>query len=82
MSSSFIFILLLLACFGNPRLMEACSCFNLYQLLETMVKNCGDIVHMHVAEKHILHEMVTIVRKKVSTVSRITLFIMYFFLCP
>ncbi|XP_008789328.2 TOM1-like protein 9 [Phoenix dactylifera] len=33
-------------------------------LLETMVKNCGDIVHMHVAEKDILHEMVMIVRKK------------------
>ncbi|KAG1367907.1 Target of Myb protein [Cocos nucifera] len=33
-------------------------------LLETMVKNCGDIVHTHVAEKDILHEMVKIVRKK------------------
>ncbi|KAG1346714.1 TOM1-like protein 9 [Cocos nucifera] len=44
--------------------MEACPCFNLYQLLETIVKNCGDMVHMHVAEKDILHEMVTIVRKK------------------
>ncbi|MED6110603.1 hypothetical protein PIB30_044595 [Stylosanthes scabra] len=26
-------------------------------LLETIVKNCGDIVHMHVAEKEVLHEM-------------------------
>ncbi|CAJ2643286.1 unnamed protein product [Trifolium pratense] len=33
-------------------------------LLETIVKNCGDIVHMHVAERDILHEMVKIVKKK------------------
>ncbi|KAF9681126.1 hypothetical protein SADUNF_Sadunf06G0193100 [Salix dunnii] len=33
-------------------------------LLETMIKNCGDIVHMHVAEKDLLHEMVKIAKKK------------------
>ncbi|XP_031493784.1 TOM1-like protein 9 [Nymphaea colorata] len=33
-------------------------------LLETLIKNCGDIVHMHVAERDILHEMVKIVKKK------------------
>ncbi|XP_050206862.1 TOM1-like protein 9 [Mercurialis annua] len=33
-------------------------------LLETIVKNCGDIVHMHVAEKDILHDMVKIMKKK------------------
>ncbi|XP_022730173.1 TOM1-like protein 9 [Durio zibethinus] len=33
-------------------------------LLETIVKNCGDIVHMHVAERDILHEMVKIVKKR------------------
>ncbi|KAJ8526579.1 hypothetical protein K7X08_029056 [Anisodus acutangulus] len=33
-------------------------------LLETIVKNCGDIVHMHVAVKDLLHEMVKIVKKK------------------
>ncbi|KDP34202.1 hypothetical protein JCGZ_07773 [Jatropha curcas] len=33
-------------------------------LLETIVKNCGDIVHMHVAEKDLLHDMVKIVKKK------------------
>ncbi|KAK4794359.1 hypothetical protein SAY86_012353 [Trapa natans] len=33
-------------------------------LLETIIKNCGDIVHMHVAERDILHEMVRIARKK------------------
>ncbi|KAL3819019.1 hypothetical protein ACJIZ3_004924 [Penstemon smallii] len=33
-------------------------------LLETIVKNCGDIVHMHVVEKDLPHEMVKIVRKK------------------
>ncbi|XP_021739199.1 TOM1-like protein 9 [Chenopodium quinoa] len=33
-------------------------------LLETIVKNCGDIVHMHVAEKDLPHEMVKITKKK------------------
>ncbi|KAF8388968.1 hypothetical protein HHK36_025652 [Tetracentron sinense] len=33
-------------------------------LLETMIKNCGDIVHMHVAERKILHEMLKIIKKK------------------
>lgn len=33
-------------------------------LLETMIKNCGDIVHMLVAERDILHEMVKIVKKR------------------
>ncbi|KAL4194002.1 hypothetical protein AMTRI_Chr05g66580 [Amborella trichopoda] len=33
-------------------------------LLETLIKNCGDIVHMQVAEKDLLHEMVKIVKKK------------------
>ncbi|XP_004501181.1 TOM1-like protein 9 [Cicer arietinum] len=33
-------------------------------LLETIVKNCGDIVHMHVAERDVPHEMVKIVKKK------------------
>lgn len=33
-------------------------------LLETIVKNCGDIVHMHVAQKEVLHEMVKMVKKK------------------
>ncbi|PIA42666.1 hypothetical protein AQUCO_02000247v1 [Aquilegia coerulea] len=33
-------------------------------LLETVIKNCGDVVHMHVAEKGVLHEMVKIVKKK------------------
>ncbi|XP_022962307.1 TOM1-like protein 9 [Cucurbita moschata] len=33
-------------------------------LLETIIKNCGDIVHMHVAEKGLLHEMVKMVKKK------------------
>lgn len=36
-----------------------------FQLLETVVKNCGDIVQMHVAEKGVLHEMLKIVKKKV-----------------
>lgn len=35
-------------------------------LLETIIKNCGDIVHMHVAEKDVLYEMVKIVKKKPS----------------
>ncbi|XP_022750183.1 TOM1-like protein 9 [Durio zibethinus] len=33
-------------------------------LLETIIKNCGDIVHMHVAERDVLHEMVKIVKKR------------------
>ncbi|KAI3687089.1 hypothetical protein L1987_80780 [Smallanthus sonchifolius] len=33
-------------------------------LLETIMKNCGDFVHMHVAERDVLHEMVKIVKKK------------------
>ncbi|XP_073311622.1 TOM1-like protein 6 [Primulina huaijiensis] len=33
-------------------------------LLETMVKNCGDYVHMQIAERNILQEMVKIVKKK------------------
>lgn len=32
-------------------------------LLETVVNNCGDIVHMYIAEKDILHEMVKLARK-------------------
>jgi hypothetical protein len=30
-----------------------------------MIKNCGDIVHMQVAERDILNEMVKIVKKRV-----------------
>ncbi|GAB4833233.1 hypothetical protein Ancab_031480 [Ancistrocladus abbreviatus] len=33
-------------------------------LLETMVKNCGDNIHFHIAEKKILDEMIKIVKKR------------------
>jgi len=33
-------------------------------LLETMIKNCGEIVHYQVVDRNILQEMVKIVRKK------------------
>ncbi|XP_077239393.1 TOM1-like protein 6 [Tasmannia lanceolata] len=33
-------------------------------LLETMIKNCGDYVHLQVVERNILQEMIKIVRKK------------------
>ncbi|XP_010541654.1 PREDICTED: TOM1-like protein 2 [Tarenaya hassleriana] len=33
-------------------------------LLETMINNCGDIIHMHVAEKDVLQKMVKMVKKK------------------
>ncbi|XXG85920.1 hypothetical protein AAC387_Pa11g0915 [Persea americana] len=33
-------------------------------LLETMINNCGDYVHLQVAERKILQEMIKIVRKK------------------
>ncbi|KAL8153301.1 hypothetical protein V2J09_011061 [Rumex salicifolius] len=36
----------------------------MFKLLETIIKNCGDIVHMHVAEKNVLQEMIKIVKKK------------------
>ncbi|KAG8491257.1 hypothetical protein CXB51_014427 [Gossypium anomalum] len=33
-------------------------------LLETMIQNCGEIVHMHVADRNILPEMVKIFKKR------------------
>ncbi|EFH49254.1 hypothetical protein ARALYDRAFT_486890 [Arabidopsis lyrata subsp. lyrata] len=33
-------------------------------LLEAMHKNCGDFVHSHITKKHLLEDMVKIVRKK------------------
>ncbi|XP_059668114.1 TOM1-like protein 6 [Cornus florida] len=33
-------------------------------LLETMVKNCGDSVHLQIAERNILQEMIKIVKKR------------------
>lgn len=44
------------------------------QLLETMIKNCGDYVHQQVAERNILQELVKIVKKKV------IMFLLSFFL--
>lgn len=35
------------------------------QLLETMMKNCGDLIHFHVIDREILQEMSKIVRKRV-----------------
>jgi hypothetical protein len=39
------------------------------QVLETLIKNCGDNVHQQIAEKDVLNEMVKIVRKKVRFVA-------------
>jgi L-ribulose-5-phosphate 3-epimerase UlaE len=50
----------LLILYSTTTMMSLC-----FQLLETLIKNCGDFVHMHVAEKDVLHEMVKIVKKKV-----------------
>ncbi|CAH2074655.1 unnamed protein product [Thlaspi arvense] len=33
-------------------------------LLEAMLKNCGEFLHSHIAEKHVLEDLVKIVRKK------------------
>ncbi|KAK8660005.1 hypothetical protein V6N13_050941 [Hibiscus sabdariffa] len=33
-------------------------------LLESIIKNCGDIVHVHVVERDILNDMIKMVRKK------------------
>ncbi|GMI83878.1 hypothetical protein HRI_002057100 [Hibiscus trionum] len=33
-------------------------------LLESIIKNCGDIVHMHVVEREVLNDMIKMVRKK------------------
>jgi hypothetical protein len=41
-----------------------------FQLLETLIKNCGDFVHMQVADRDVLHEMVKIVKKKVCQVPK------------
>ena len=38
-----------------------------FQLLETLIKNCGDHVHVQVIERNILEEMMKIVKKKVSS---------------
>ncbi|KAF5938892.1 hypothetical protein HYC85_023151 [Camellia sinensis] len=35
-----------------------------HMLLETIIKNCGDLIHMHVAEKDVLYDMVKIAKKK------------------
>ena len=40
--------------------------FCLLQVLETMVKNCGDAIHHQVATRDILNDMVKIVKKNVS----------------
>jgi hypothetical protein len=39
--------------------------YKLVQLLETMMKNCGEYVQFEVAEQHVLQEMVKIIQKKV-----------------
>ncbi|KAI3927115.1 hypothetical protein MKX01_029883 [Papaver californicum] len=44
---------------GNPKVQLLAL-----TLLETMVKNCGDIVHFQIADRNILQEMIKIVRKK------------------
>ncbi|XP_039029556.1 TOM1-like protein 9 isoform X2 [Hibiscus syriacus] len=33
-------------------------------LLETIIKNCGDLVHIHVVERDVLNDMIKLVRKK------------------
>lgn len=69
---------------GLPNRKLTCHALNLnftiLQLLEAIVKNCGDIVHMHVAEKGLLHQMVKMVKKKVIADSEPPL--CYFWILP
>lgn len=61
-----------------------CACFYLsesseisLQLLETLIKNCGDHVHYQVVERNILEEMMKIVKKKVTFLNLLIYYIYY-----
>lgn len=60
------------ACCGcsQNQLMRCLFCF--LQVLETLIKNCGDNVHQQVAEKNVLQELVKIVKKKVGVCLKLT----------
>lgn len=45
--------------------------FNILQVLETMVRNCGEVVHDQVVLRGILHDMVKLAKKSVSRLSHI-----------
>lgn len=68
---SFSFFLRILCCTCNSSIFKP---FPLFQLLETIIKNCGDIVHMHIAERDIPHKMAKLVKKKVVMLFSITNF--------
>lgn len=60
------------ACCGcsSNQLMRCLFC--ILQVLETLIKNCGDNVHQQVAEKNVLQELVKIVKKKVGICLKLT----------
>lgn len=54
----------------------------IFQLLESMMKNCGEVVHAYVAEKDVLKEMGKVVKKKASfsLLDKVVLLINFFIL--
>ncbi|KAK8958662.1 hypothetical protein KSP40_PGU020354 [Platanthera guangdongensis] len=55
-----------------------CNVYGHFQLLEVVVRNCGDMVHMHIANKDVPRAMGKIAKKKVRYGSLELLLNLYF----